>query len=223
MIRKSILLLFSLIILIVISGCGLLNRKSQTLDLLQNQVCAPPCWQGITPGTTTFDEAWIVAQSLDSADKGPNDQSPLSINRDMFSKFITISYKFAAVGFRPDSQGIIEEIGFTFGRHWDEPELQHLIEIYGKPISVDICHELLEIRRAVVWIRYPDVSFYFSEQLPAEGNLFTVHVRKDAGIDAIYYKSPDVEFPILDFSFPWSGYSDLTITPAEKNPLSTCP
>jgi len=193
------------------------------LNFIKNQVCEPPCWQGITPGTTTFDEAWTIAQSLVSTDNNLIGQLPMSIDRDVVFRFIDIDYKSVGVGLRPDSQGIIEEIGFTFRRHRDEPELQDLIEIYGNPVSVDICHELMEIRRAVVWIRYPEVSFYFSEQLPAEGDLFTVHAKKDTGINFILYKSPDAELPILDFSFPWSDYGDLTITPAKKNPLSTCP
>lgn len=194
------------------------------LDVIKKQVCAPPCWQGITPGLTTSDEAWTIALSLVPTDEPASKQFPFSIDTRRSSKYIGFDYQDVWVGLRSDPQGIINEIGFTFNRRYrDEPELQDLIEIYGNPISVDICHELMEIRRAVVWIRYPNMSLYFSEQLPPEGDSFTVHVKKDAGIYAIFYKSKETEFPILDFSFPWRDYDDLTITPEEKNPLSTCP
>lgn len=222
--KKFIFLLFSLIVLIVISGCGLSNRKSQTLDILQNQVCAPPCWQGITPGTTTFDEAWTIAQNLMMSENSFHNQLPISVDDGKFNDYISINYKYMGIGLNPDSQGTINEILFLFDRrYWVKPELQDLIEIYGNPISVEMCHESIGSRRAIVWIRYPDVSFSYDQKLPAEGDSFTVHVKMDTEIEYILYKLPGAEFPALDFSFPWSGYGDLTIRPAEKNPLSTCP
>lgn len=227
---KKLNLLFSLFlssIILLLSGCSVINSKNHTLDILEDQACVPPCWQGITPGTTTFDEAWTIARSLVSTDKNTSKLSPFSIDKDVFLKEIVIDYQSVSIVLGSDSQGFVDGIRFLFNPHYqDEPELQDLIEIYGTPIIVEICHELDKvwgIRRAWVWFLYPYVSFYYSEQLPLEGDSFTVHVKKDTRIEAIFYTSLEIDSLLNDFSFPWSGYGDLTITPSEKNPSSICP
>lgn len=213
-----------LLFVIVISACTKFQPGDEVFDVVVSSDCSAPCWREITPGTTSFDEAWEIAQNMALKDSATSDPVPDKIDKDILDRNFVIDFNKVGVLITPNSQGIINEIGFTFHRqYWDEPKLSDLIKVYGNPVSIDICYQEMEIRRVVVWIRYPNVYLMFSQKLPVEGDSFAVHVQKDTRIENITFTSPDVDVPIHDFAFPWMDYGDIIIAPAERNPLSTCP
>jgi hypothetical protein len=62
-IRKLLMLAFCLVML---SACQTATAPAPSpwIDVILNDPdCAPPCWNGITPGVTTMDEAWAIIQA----------------------------------------------------------------------------------------------------------------------------------------------------------------
>lgn len=66
MVRKYRFLGFLFFLTLVLGGCDLNDDQS----FLSEMVCEPPCWQGITPGVTTKEEALLILKGLPGI--GPN-------------------------------------------------------------------------------------------------------------------------------------------------------
>lgn len=221
---KRIYLLITIIIIATLFYIQF-KRSREVFNVIVSQECSAPCWRGITPGITSFDEAWKIVQKMELKNGNSRTVIPIDIDKDSIHNRIVIDFRHVGVSLLPNPEGIIKEINFTvFPRTlWDKPKLSELIDVFGNPVNLDICHEKMEIRRVVVRIRYPYMYYMFDQKLPLNGDSFTVPVYKNTRVENIEYTSPDIDIPIHDFSFPWTGYGDISITPTERNPSSTCP
>ena len=214
--------LFFLLLLTCVS-CNSIFWKNDPLLIVRDDACEAPCWQGITPGITTFDEAKILAQNVainisDNEVVLPDDVRVV----DAGSHFLTINFEKQSVSVRIefDEQNIVDSISFYFD--WNHrPELGEIIQILGEPESIGLCHDLFEIRRAIVHVSYPQVDMQFIRKLPINGDTFTVPYSLKTRIDYLLYRASS-ETLIQDFTFPWAEKGVLEFSPEKCNPESDC-
>lgn len=216
-------LLILLLISISLSSCSLRIEKVNPLEVIDSGDCSAPCWRGIIPGVTTLDEAWVIAQSMLEVINS-TENAPISIEKDGKGEYIIIYFDKISVTFSADSLGVVEEGDFYFHllRELEKPTMGDLLSIYGEPESIEICHELMEMRRAIVYIYYPQMYLLFDQTLPIEGDDYSVSVNKNTHIDTILLLPRAHERPVYDFSFSWTGYGDVVIEPAKRNEGSIC-
>ena len=212
-----------IIILLAISSCSTINSKNAPLQVIASEECTATCWRGITTGVTTLDEAWALVQQM-MQERNPDEVVPTEIEKDTLDRYITIYFGKITLTFYADSDGVIEdgELSFRLLRRSEKPKLTDLLSVYGEPDSIEICHDLMEMRRAIVYIYYPQMYFLFVQTLPIEGESFDVSIEKSTHIDYITLLPQSYEHPVYDFSFPWAGYGDVLITPAQANSGSIC-
>ena len=103
-------------------------------SLLTGEPCAPPCWQGITPGTTPGTEAVEILKGLEFVD-------PDSIRRGEYSKGERVTWEMIFGGDEIaymwfDSNGIVDAIGYDLRYRIT---LQELIDAIGDPDGVMTC------------------------------------------------------------------------------------
>ena len=214
--------LFFLLLLACVS-CNSIFWKNDPLLIVRDDACEAPCWQGITPGVTTFDEAKILAQNVainisENEVVLPDDvlvvnssSHPLVVSFDKQSIYVEVEF---------DEQNIVDGIFFNFDRK-HRPELGEVIQIFGEPESIDLCHDYFEIRRVFVAVSYPQIEIVFERRLPIDGEKFSVPYSLETPIDYLLYRaSPEILFG--DFSFPWAESGVLEFSPAECNPASPC-
>jgi len=214
--------LFLLLLLTCVS-CNSLFWKNDPLLIVRDDACEAPCWQGITPGVTTFDEAKILAQNVtinisDNEVVLPDDvfvvdssYHPLVVSFDKQSIYVRVEF---------DEQNIVERISFYFDRN-HRPELGEIIQILGEPESIGLCHDLFEVRRVFVSVSYPHIDCVFERRLPIDGDTFWVSYSSGSRVDYLIYRASP-EIPIEDFRFPWAEKGILEFSPAECNPASPC-
>ncbi len=214
---------FILFLLLVCASCHSVSWKNNPLVIVSDRECEAPCWQGITPGVTTFDEAKILAQNItinisENEVLLPDDVRVV----DASSHFLTINFEKQSVAVRVevDEQNIVDRISFYFDRK-HRPELGEIIQILGEPESIGLCHDLFEIRRAIVHVSYPLVDMQFIRKLPINGDTFTVSYSLKTRIDYLLYRASS-ETLIQDFTFPWAEKGVLEFSPEKCNPESDC-
>lgn len=221
--RKKLLRPLVFIIMLAISSCSINSDKNDPLHVIDSEGCSAPCWRGIKPGVTTLDEAWIIAQQMVQA-SNTNEVVPTEIKKNAADRYIIIYFGKTSLTFYADSQGVIEEGEFYFHllRHSEKPKLDDLLSVYGEPDSIEICHDLMEIRRAIVYIYYSQMYFLFEQSLPLYGDSFDVPIEKNTRIEYITLLPQTYERPVYDFSFKWTGYGGVSITPVQATPGSIC-
>jgi len=221
--KNKLLRSLVIIILLGIPSCSINSGKNDPLQVIDSEDCLAPCWRGIIPGVTTLDEAWALAQQM-MQERNPNEGVPTEIEKDTLDRYIIIYFEKIGLKFYVDSHGVIEEGEFSFHllRRSEKPKLKDLLSVYGEPDSIEMCHDLMEMRRAIVYIYYPQMYFLFDQTLPIEGESFDVFVEENTRIDYISLLPQSFERPVYDFSFPWSGYGDMSITPTQRNSESIC-
>lgn len=212
------------LVMLVISSCSQLKKGNDVTDVMVSQECSAPCWRGITPGVTRFNEAWDIVQGMGSAQQNASEIPPDKVEKDFMDRYISVHFKTVYVSLSADEQGIIADIHFFRNARyrWENPKLKEFIEVYGDPESIEICHEVFERRRAIVYIYYPEMYLWFNKFLPINGESFIVPIQKNTRIDSVLFLPTSYERPLYDFSFSWTGYGDVTISPAQRNKESIC-
>ena len=144
----------------------------------------------------------------------------ITINYDMPYLVVRFGKPSVAVKIDVDEQNIVESIKFDFERK-NRPELGEVIQIFGEPESIDLCHDYFEIRRVFVAVSYPQIEIVFERRLPIDGEKFSVPYSLETPIDYLLYRASP-EIPFGDFLFPWAESGVLEFSPAECNPASPC-
>lgn len=217
-------LIFLILVMLGVSSCSQFPEKNDIFDVMVSQECSVPCWRGITPGVTTFYEAWNIVQEMKFTNQNASGIPPDKISKNILDGYISIQFNKVFVSLSANDQGIITENHFSrISRYrWNNPKLKEFIKVYGEPESIKICHEFMEMRRAIVFIYYPDMYLYFNTFLPTRGESFNVPIEKNTRINNVTFLPSSYERPLFDFSFSWTGYGEVTITPVKRNPDSIC-
>jgi hypothetical protein len=101
------------------------------ISLISQEPCAPPCWQGITPGVSTHDEAEAILQGMEVVDQESYYPHNTPDRLQVWWGTILPEEREYVHSLSSDSSGIVEGIYIT--QMWVEITLDELIQIYGEP------------------------------------------------------------------------------------------
>jgi hypothetical protein len=204
-----------LLCLCLVTACVSSNPDD---SLIKNSQCEPPCWNGLTPGETTFDDASQIVKELIDIDQAKtaeiehpwkifNKQIWFSIVRDdLLAKKRTngalyfINDRLAAILLQLN-------VGVTFGE---------MVELGGEPdVIVSLQHPEAILVKAILPSRGISFEFY------ARSDQFSAETKIDNAMffDPSQYKQLlDAEmFSLGDYGandtkkmmHPWSGYGSI--------------
>lgn len=186
--------------------------------LIKNSQCAPPCWNGLTPGETSQPEALQVIEGLDGIDSEKTKviTAPWKVfNKEIWfyivrDDFLTKKQTSGALYFINDKLAVILlqlNVGVTFGE---------MVEMGGEPdVIVSLQSPEAILVRAILLSRGISFDFYArSDQFSAETRIDNVMF-----FDSLYYEQLlDAEmFSLGDYGandtkkmmYPWSGYGSI--------------
>ncbi len=204
-----------LLILLFITACESANSK---VSILKESNCQPPCWNGLTPGETTFDAASQIVKELPDVDQA--NIAELKHLGEVFNKWIRfyivrddlltkkqtngalyfINDKLAAVLLQPN-------VGGTFGE---------MVEMVGEPETI---LSLQSPRAILVKAILPSSGITF--EFYAESDQFSAETKIDNVMffDPLQYEQLlDAEmFSLGDYGandtkkmmHPWRGYGSV--------------
>ncbi|HUI87222.1 MAG TPA: hypothetical protein VLX61_00730 [Anaerolineales bacterium] len=209
--NKKTMILMALVALFLI-GCGVLS--SQT-NIFEHPSCSPPCWEGITPGLTTKEEALNVLSKLNMIDQPIVDPNQAFINFDDAFPF-TFYHDINRWGFIYIFDGKVSTIAFDNKLNLN---LQQAVELFGNPKIILVEHAG-EYDSAMFINPEKGISFGYRFHLDE-----TSVVGPDATIDSVAFfdakqyqsvlSSGLLSFThlnadeILNRMRPWKGYGSI--------------
>src|SRR6266496_4654948 len=189
---KSIALI--LFVGLVLAGCKAFQNQSNAFE---NPVCAPPCWESITPGTTTKEDASEILSKISE------DQVTVKLNNPSAETDSEIRFSSKNI------DGSVVFIGDTVSliplTQKFNVSLQSAIEIFGEPESVLVYRggEYIGVtfykpqtgiafsytssaqKRSPSWAQPPD--WIYSE------------IKPEAQVNFVTFFIPNQEKPLLDY------------------------
>lgn len=208
-------------LIIFLLACGLLLLcimfLSKPFYAITEEKCRPPCWQHITPGETTVDEAWRILETLP---KIRNDGIGLLTPFSPFSDFLDGLF----VG------GQVVEIAFIDGVADSIIVTDHLrlsiretLNIFGDPDKVYIyrypyggnlggfMYSLLYFEKGII-VSVHDKGFN-REMVTIEPGDQVMHIiyTSTEGFEAFFFSEKEIFYdPIVGYElYPWEGYGDI--------------
>jgi hypothetical protein len=222
LLKSSMLKLISLALIfgLFLGSCRIYQASSNSFE---NPVCKPPCWENITPGITTKEEAARILSQLD-VDQEPTELKLVNSSADSHIPFSTRAIDGSLV-FIDDKVSIISL------SPKNDLSLQNAIEIFGKPQSVLVYRggeyigvTFFKPQEGIVF-RY--TSWKQSRLLPwsqAPQWMYS-EIRPEAEINFITYFDPEQPDSVLDYGilsfhelspaetlqrlYPWRGYGNI--------------
>jgi len=183
---------------------------SPWIDVILNDPdCAPPCWNGITPGMTMMDEAMSILQAEPDLKNLRFEEDPLRSG----SSDVSYSWDFEI----PDGWGIIRSNHYsllpvrsiTLGSQSSSMfTLEQVIEYWGEPYKLSGYQRGLCLFRCVYEITayYPEKGVIFNLE-PVETNWFRrVDIHPDT---QVYYSitfQPPFTAELDGYDMKWEGY-----------------
>ena len=211
--NRRLLLLFVAPIFIVLAACSptinLLDENNlKDTSLLSDDPCEAPCWNGITPGETSFRDAKILveddARFMNVEEIEPEEES----NARLFG--FSEGEANICCQILSEEGDIIDSMLFFLA---PEMTLDAVIDKYGEPLYV--LGEAPAEDQAIMFVIYPDVPMviYAFVAGPAEGELS----GSSEIIGMLYMTDPAMERLINNNSFyDWDGYQSY-VTYIDEN------
>ena len=213
--NKILIYIFLLAMILVTSSCTPTKIEEDPLTILAIKTCEPPCWQGITPGKTTLDEAKILIQQIIIYPARPDILTPSNIYKDGIKRAdVSFLEPNVEVQIYADEQGIVDNIRFKFtGRN--PLHMGDCIDLYGVPqfIGLSIIKGL-RFTYYEIQLVYPDIGISFLADMPKRTDLVKIPYSSSTKISTIVYSSEPIERTDFDFIFPWNEEATLQF---EKN------
>ena len=214
------------IALLFISSCTPSTQRRDLLEIITNSSCEPPCWRGITPGETTFSEAKVLVQAIQTNATGNNEMIRGDIWFDDENERILINFDRPRLHMRIHStnNGIIKNIMFWVdsGLNIYQIKLQDMIHYFGEPDTIDFCYGSGETRGAIIGFSSSQVEYnFYKPRLPFNIDTFEFPISKNSRIDIINYNDSWVNPGDKIFS-PWTGYGSYQFTPPDPNGEMDC-
>jgi hypothetical protein len=174
---------------------------------LAEPVCAPPCWQGITPGLTNANDAISILR--DSPEIVITFQSDNGIDW----TFNQNSQEAGSLSISPD--GLVRMIWLENGSE-KKLLLSTIIASYNEPAYVKPydCREGMCLTALI----YPDIGMFLSvfvENRGSDSDMPQFEILADTVVDRIYFIESSKEsflnlygFPESEILLPWKGYGE---------------
>jgi hypothetical protein len=202
--NKILIHLFLLTMILVTSSCTPTKIEEDPLTILAIKTCEPPCWQGITPGVTNFDEAISFVQQISIVSKNTD----MLVPDDIFSNNeFGVSFYFTEpqikVQILVNDQEIVDYIKFTFADR-NRPRLGDCVILYGEPQFIGLSiNRGLEFTESRFQIKYPQITLGFFRDMIFRPKLVKIPYSSFTHIKSITYFSRLIEPTNYDYIFPW--------------------
>lgn len=201
--------------ILVTSSCTPTKTEENPLTILEMKTCEPPCWQGITPGVTTFAEAKTLIKQITFFPERPDILAPSNIYKDGIKRAdVSFLEPNVEANIYADEEGIVDYIMFNFpGRNY--LHLGDCIDLYGKPqfIGLSIIKGA-EFVQNQIQVTYPNIGVNFYTDMPWWKDLVKITYSSSTKISTVVYSSEPNERTDFDFIFPWNEKATLQF---EKN------
>jgi hypothetical protein len=173
---------------------------------LAQPVCKPPCWQNITPGLTTRDEAAAILENTPGVVITYNNKDGLSWNFGTKTEEgnVILSEDGIVSGIWIESVSYRKLLLKTIVVSYNEPK-------YVKPID---CRE----GKCVTALVYPDVGMFltvFVENKKITNDPPQFEILPDTIVDRVYFMEPGIEkfqeisfIPDYGLLMKWKGYGE---------------
>jgi hypothetical protein len=222
--RFSLAFVIVISIVIILNGCDTLgnrnitkplNRSKWVEDLFTENICALPCWEGITPGKITVFEAY---QMLESNSLYTSIEEPIVINVDPKKYEIIWKNKEGTAGGLARSLGdknLIWVIYLSLTQENPKITLGEIISVFGEPDSL-IIEEDRGICISKLFYIQKSMAIVFSDPCHLK-----LSIRKNQEIESIRLFPTDISnFPeveyfqsnIFQYLLEWNGYGRYPIT-----------
>jgi len=204
MTNKILIHICLLTMILVTSSCTLQQTAKDPLTILAMKTCEPPCWQDITPGITTLDEANSLIRQISIYPENPDIFAPVGI----FShKDVGVSFHFSESQIKVEifvnDQGIVDYIKFIFTDR-NRPRLGDCINLYGEPQFIGLSiNRGLEFTESRFQIKYPQITLGFFRDMIFRPKLVKIPYSSFTHIKSITYFSRLIEPTNYDYIFPW--------------------
>lgn len=126
--KRNTFLLFLLGILLV--GC---ESKIKQQDIFANPVCQPPCWENITPGITTKQEALTILSKVDDVDQPVVDPHHPNLG---FDDEIQFSLHHGKDNYVQGWIYVLDDQVSIISFENNLVTMKHAIELFGAPQSI---------------------------------------------------------------------------------------
>ncbi len=172
---------------------------------LNNATCAPPCWENITPGQTTLQEATGIIKNLPGVEIYGTYRDKVDWGvHGLYSGSASV-YGFGPVG---DGSNTILNISIYFGDD-ENISLQDVLRVFDSPSNVqvvDCMHSLCTVN-----VIYPESGLLLRLELVSTEN--TVVIDETSELVGLDFFTPGMDnyqmvfYPFRDFAIrKWEGY-----------------
>ena len=209
--NKILIHICLLAMILVTSSCTLQQTAKDPLTILEMKTCEPPCWQGITPGITTKEEARTLIHNINFFPERPDLLIPEFTDIYWVN---TGSFNFREpniwVEIRTDEQDIVDYIVFNFANN-NRPKLEDCTDLLGEPQFIG-----LSIGRGDAYFRIisPYTELLYSRSMSFRPATVRMPYSSSTRIGTIVYRSDQVKPNDFDYYFPWN---EKAILQFEKN------
>ena len=215
--RNIIIFVLSGLLIVFGVSCNVISRNASIptatpeipsnwwIAWLAHPVCKPPCWQNITPGVTSRDEAASILKNTPRIVITYNNIDGLSWNFGTKTEEGSVILSEDGIisgiwiGSRSDRKLLLKTIVASY----NEPK-------YLKPIE---CRE----GECAIALVYPDEGMFLTVYIKYNGKVDTspqFEILPDSIIDRVYFIEPGIEkfqeYFIQDYGLPmkWKGYGE---------------
>jgi hypothetical protein len=181
-------------------------------SLITREPCAPPCWQGISPGETTLDQAEAILKTLPFIDRGTVTRQTAADSSQNLLWHSTLSHPGDWIGSILTQQNVVDTIQIR--KLEADITLDDLIAVYGEPTEYSVVLTPPEappcFSVTVIWpedgliVAFPSIH---SRDAPEGAQLITL----DTPVVGLRYESASSVADIVDGpgTVPWTGPEDV--------------
>lgn len=210
--KKLILLMLVGLLLL---GC---ETKHVNTNIFENPACQPPCWENITPGITSKEEALAILSRPEIVDQPFHHQNESAIGFDDRVNFSIHKgkkdYASGSLYILGDRVSIIS-LGSNYGI-----SLEHAIKLFGAPKSV---FAIQTSYYDLVTFLNPEKGINFSYSLTGSRNFDNSPISAETEITSVDFFDPNQYQKLLNSGliegeldptllnnrlFPWKGYGN---------------
>ncbi len=205
MYRRLVIILIALIALVLVACSPTVNLLDENnlkdTSLLSGEPCEAPCWNGITPGETTFRDAKILVED-DSRYSKVEEVTPEEETQERLFGFSDGEANVCCQIYSRDGD-IVESMLFLLSPLMT---LGEVVDKYGDPTY--LTGEEVAEGQAIMFLLYPDVPIVLYAFVEGtEGTL-----SADSEIIGLLYMTETEIQQIIDSSrfYEWEGYQAFT-------------
>ena len=192
---KNLLLL---ILTYMISACNEKPVVVKPSAFIDDNTCAAPCWAGVNPGITTFNEAQELIDSSEYITDRGSTEYVVDKDRSQLRWFFPSSYS-ERYGTAHILNGIVQLIEFEYEHG---PTFNDIVEQFGEPDKVSAMVHYADCGYAHISIKYSQIGLVASKYMGC--------IHLDTG-----YIRPDPEDRITDIHLFIPGTYDDLVTPGK--------